>query len=176
MQRMNIVGTSGSGKSTFSRALAKQLAYPYVEMDRLFWRPNWQQSSDEDFFAAITQHLAGECWVLDGNYNRSVAVKWARVDTVIWLDYSFARTSWQAIRRAVQRCLSGKEIWPGTGNVETFRNTFFNKQSVLLWTLKTWRSNRERYLQVMQSPEYGHIRFIRLRNPREAKALLASLR
>lgn len=35
--KINVVGTSGSGKSTFSRRLAAQLAIPYIEMDALFW-------------------------------------------------------------------------------------------------------------------------------------------
>ena len=43
MKRINVVGTSGSGKSTFSQVLANKLNYPYLEMDAMFWKPNWQE-------------------------------------------------------------------------------------------------------------------------------------
>lgn len=53
MQRINVVGTSASGKSTFARALAEKLGLAYIELDNLFWLDDWQQSADADFFAKI---------------------------------------------------------------------------------------------------------------------------
>lgn len=49
--RVNIIGTSGSGKSTFARRLSEKLAIPYVEMDALFWLKDWQERADADFFS-----------------------------------------------------------------------------------------------------------------------------
>ena len=91
MRYINVVGNSAMGKSTFSKALAQRLMLPYIELDDLFWKDNWQESSDEEFFAKIKtqieQHRDG--WVMDGSYSRSTELKWQKVDTVIWLDYSF---------------------------------------------------------------------------------------
>ena len=81
---INVVGTSGSGKSTLARRLAHRLELPWIELDRLYWRPNWQGAPDEAFFAAIAAATATPGWVLDGNYNRSRSVKWRAVDLVIW--------------------------------------------------------------------------------------------
>ncbi|MBN0386682.1 (d)CMP kinase, partial [Pseudomonas aeruginosa] len=44
---INVVGTSGSGKSTLARRLAHRLELPWIELDRLYWRPNWQGAPDE---------------------------------------------------------------------------------------------------------------------------------
>ncbi|HBX8228080.1 TPA: adenylate kinase, partial [Klebsiella pneumoniae] len=67
------------------------------------------------------------------------------------------------------------ELWPGTGNCESFRRSFCSRESIILWTLKTWRQHRRRYLADMQDPQYRHIRFVRVRNPRQAEALLREL-
>ena len=91
--KINIVGTSGSGKSTLSRRLAQRLNVPCIEMDRLYWRADWQGTPDNELYARLEQALAASPgWVLDGNYNRSRPVKWRNVDLVVWLDYGFGRT------------------------------------------------------------------------------------
>ena len=60
MNKINVVGTSGSGKSTFSRTLATKLVHPYIEMDAIFWKANWQESSDEEFFSDFLSRPYGE--------------------------------------------------------------------------------------------------------------------
>ncbi|KDM89887.1 shikimate kinase [Photobacterium galatheae] len=176
MQRINVIGTSGSGKSTFSQKLADALGYPYIEMDALFWQPNWAESTDEAFFATLEQALASPQWVLDGNYHRTVPIKWRQVDTIIWVDYSLTRTLFQAVKRAITRCLSQQELWPGTGNRETFQKTFLSRDSIVWWTMKTYSKNRARYLAVMADPNFAHIRFVQLRTPAQANQLIQQLK
>lgn len=57
ISRINVVGTSGSGKSTLSKKIAEVLEHPYVEMDKVFWKPNWEQPSDEEFFLKLENAL-----------------------------------------------------------------------------------------------------------------------
>lgn len=174
--KINVIGTSGSGKSTLSRRLAARLNVPYIEMDRLYWLPEWKGRTDEAFYALLEEALhATPGWVLDGNYNRSRPIKWHDVDLVIWLDYGFCRTLRQAVTRVIRRAWQGKELWPGTGNTESVRRAFFSRESILVWTLKTWRHNRVRYAADMENPQYQHIRFVRLTRPGEVDAFLASL-
>ncbi len=49
MKKINVVGTSATGKSTFSRALAARLGLHYIELDNLFWLDDWQECPDEIF-------------------------------------------------------------------------------------------------------------------------------
>lgn len=172
MKKINVIGTSGSGKTTFSRRLANTLEYPYIEMDKLFWGPNWYWPTDEEFFQKIRVALEAESWVLDGNYNRTLEIKWRNVDTVIWLDYSFSRTLFQAVKRALTRSLTKEEIWEGTGNRESFKKSFMSKDSIILWTIKTHSNVRQRYLDCMTDPKYAHIQFFRIKNPSEAEKFL----
>lgn len=173
--KINVVGTSGSGKSTFAKRLAAALEYPYVEMDKIFWGPNWKWPTDEEFFAKLRTNLAAPQWVLDGNFTRTVPVKWEKVELVIWLDYSFARTLFQAIRRAATRAWTKEELWEGTGNLESFRKSFFSKESIIWWTVTTHGRVRQEYESYLSDKKLSHIKFIRLRSHAEAQTLLCSL-
>lgn len=58
MRRVNVKGTSGSGKSTFGRELARRLAVPYVELDALHHGPNWTEAAPEEFRARVREATA----------------------------------------------------------------------------------------------------------------------
>ena len=169
MKRINIIGTTGSGKSTLAIALSELLGYPYVQMDQLFWKSNWQETSDEEFFPKLAEALSGEVWILDGNYSRSNKAKWERVDTIIWVDFGYIRTLFQLVNRTISRAISRQELWPGTGNKESFFKTFMSKDSILIWFLRCYHKNRIRYSKLMQSTEYSHLEMIRLKSPNEVR-------
>jgi len=170
--RVNVIGTSGSGKSTFSKRLAQVLGFKYVEMDKIFWGPQWKWPSDEEFFGNLKQALDDKQWVLDGNYNRTLPIKWEKVDMVVWLDYSFPLTLYQAVKRALVRSITQEELWEGTGNRESFKKSFFSKDSIILWTIQTHSSVRKKYESYMQDSRYAHIQFVRLQSRKEAQKFL----
>jgi hypothetical protein len=60
---------------------------------------------------------------------------------VVWVDYGFARTLWQAVTRAIKRAWH-KQALARNGNKESFRRAFFSRESIIIWTIKTWRNNR----------------------------------
>ena len=53
MQRILVMGSSGSGKSTFSKRLSKITGIPLVSLDALFWKPGWVEGDRAEF----RQHL-----------------------------------------------------------------------------------------------------------------------
>src|SRR4051812_38698371 len=116
LARINVVGTSGSGKTTFARQLAARLGFPHIEMDQVYWEPDWTEPSDDRFFARLEAALDRPNWIVCGNYNRTLPIKWQNVTMVVWIDYSFPRVMAQALKRAIRRILTQEEFWPGTGN------------------------------------------------------------
>jgi len=157
--KINVVGTSASGKSTFGEQLAKRLDIPFIEMDAVFWGADWREPPDAEFFPKLEIALSEESWVLDGNYTRTIPIKWKDVDLVIWLDYSFTRTLYQSITRAINRLYTREELWPNTGNRESFRK-LLSKDSIVLWMIRAYPRNREKYLKAMTNPDFSHIEFV----------------
>lgn len=174
-KKINVVGTSGSGKSTLSKKIADKLGAKYIGLDELHWLPNWQGRTDEDLFELLRKQIQCEAWVVDGNYNRTTPIKWKDVEVIVLVDLPFWLTLYQAITRAIKRAISGEELWPGTGNVETFSRSFLSRDSIILWTIKTYKKVKRRYEEVMVDPQYRHIKIIRLCSREECQKFLDGL-
>jgi hypothetical protein len=114
--------------------------------------------------------------VLDGNYTRTIPIKWEKIDLVVWLDYSFPRTLFQAVKRAVARSWSREELWEGTGNRESFRRSFFSKESIIWWTITTHGKMRARYEKILAEERFSHIQFVRLKSHAEAETFLREMK
>ena len=174
-RRINVVGTSGSGKSTFARRLASMRGIPSIEMDALFWKSNWQESTDEEFLPTVQEALVPDAWVLDGNYTRTLPIKWSRTQAVVFLDLPFHQTVYRVTRRAIQRSLSGAELWQKPGTVETLKGTFFSSDSVIWWAITHYHAKRRKYLNPDLLAEYPDIAFIHLESSAEVENCLNGL-
>ncbi|MBI4785098.1 MAG: AAA family ATPase [Oscillatoriophycideae cyanobacterium NC_groundwater_1537_Pr4_S-0.65um_50_18] len=170
-QRIHVVGTSGSGKTTFAQQIAAQLQIQHVEMDALHWDANWTNVSTEVFRERLEKALTGDRWVIDGNYSRVRDLVWSRTDTVVWLNYPFWLVFGRIVRRTLWRGVTRQELW--NGNRESLGNVF-SKDSMILWMLKTYDKKRRQYPIWFQQPEAAHLQVVELRSPQEAKAWLKS--
>ena len=170
--RVNVIGTSGSGKTTFGRKLAEVLGIPSIEIDEVFWGPDWTGPADEEFYPKLSNLLEEDNWVLDGNYTRTMGFKWNRVQSVIWINFSFPRTVYQAVTRAVSRLISKEELWPGTGNRENLK-MLLSKDSIVLWTITKYHRHVRRNIRHINNPEFSHIKFHRLRSPKESARFIS---
>ena len=88
MQRVLVMGSSGSGKSTFARRLSEMVGAPFVSLDALYWKPGWVASDNAEFGERVAEVAQQPQWVMDGNYTRYGAGELRRQisDTVIWFD------------------------------------------------------------------------------------------
>jgi adenylate kinase family enzyme len=87
MQRIIILGPCGAGKSTFARQLTEVLGIPLVHLDKLYWKPGWVESENEDFLNRLKQILEQPTWIVDGNYTGKMSSRFEAADTIIYMDY-----------------------------------------------------------------------------------------
>ena len=172
-KRIVVVGTSGSGKTTLARALAAKLGVPHVETDALHWGENWTPVPFETFSERIEKALAGEAWVIDGNYSRTRPYVWSRATTLVWLDYSLPVIMSRLIRRTTRRVITREELW--SGNRENLKTTLFTKDSILWWALTTYQRRRREYPELLAQPEYAHLEVFHFKSPRAAGRWLSQL-
>ena len=172
MKRVVVFGTTGSGKTWLGRRLAERHGLRVIELDALYWGRDWQPAPIELFRHRVEREIRDGDWVVVGNYNHVRDLTWRAADTLIWLDLPFPLVFWRLLRRTVGRAIAREELW-GTGNRESFVRTFFTRQSILWWAIRTHARNRERF--ALECTFLGKDKaVVRLRSRREVENFLLS--
>lgn len=87
MKKVLVIGSPGSGKSTLARRLGEKTGLKVIHLDRLYWKPNWVEVGNKDEWKAVLQNvLAGDAWIMDGNYSNTLEMRLEKCDAVIFID------------------------------------------------------------------------------------------
>jgi adenylate kinase family enzyme len=144
-----LASASGSGKTTFARALAERLGVAFVELDALNHGPGWTEATPEELRAKVAPIVATDSWVIDGAYRGKLGdLVLQRADTVVWIDLPMRVWFPRLLRRTFARIVRREELW--AGNRETLRNVFFGRDSLFVFTLRHYRRRRRVYAQLAQ--------------------------
>ena len=164
-----VTSASGSGGTAVGRQLAERLGVPFHELDALFWKPGWVESTGEELRAAVEPIVATDAWVVDGSYQSKIGqLVLGNADVVVWLDLPMRTWLPRLLRRTIRRARTREELWEGS--YDSYRNAFLSRNSLLLFTLRHFRARRRTY------PErFAAYRVVRLRSQREIDAFLRSV-
>ena len=76
-QRVAVVGTSCVGKTTFARKLSTCLGVWHIELDALFWQPEWVERPVSEFQLLVEQKCGGQVYVWPLTFfNKSQTLTW----------------------------------------------------------------------------------------------------
>ncbi len=97
MKKVIVIGSPGAGKSTFARRLRDLTGLPLYYLDMIWHKADGTNVSREEFDKALEEILQKDCWIIDGNYQRTLEMRLRECSTVFLLDYP------------LELCLSGAE-------------------------------------------------------------------
>ena len=172
-QRISIVGTTGSGKTTLAQELSTCLKIPHIELDAIHWQENWEPLPVDVFRKQVALALSHDTWVVDGNYSKVRDIIWSQADTVVWLDFGFPRILHQLLQRTLRRVVTREELW--NKNREHFRSQFLSRDSLFFWAIKTYPKRKKLYSEIFTNPEYDHLNIVRLTSPKIRQQWLDTL-
>ena len=153
MRRVVILGPGASGKSTLAIHLSEITGLPVIELDKVFWRPG-RAATPRDEWIKLQERLVREnVWIIDGDLGPydAVEVRLQAADTVIFLDFSFVRCAWRAIRRSRERA----DFW--------------------LWLLRYRRQSRP-FLMEAIAKNAGHATLHVISNPKAVRRFVVDVR
>jgi shikimate kinase len=143
MRRVNVVGVSGSGKTTFARELATRLGVPHVELDALHHGPDWAAATAEELRARVEAALAAapDGWVVDGNYRQKLGdLVLARADTLVWLEPPLRVSLGRLARRSWRRWSRRETLW--NDNRERLGDLVGPREGLFAWTVRSFVHHR----------------------------------
>ncbi|MBQ3263155.1 MAG: adenylate kinase [Oscillospiraceae bacterium] len=103
-----VIGCPGAGKSTFARKLRDQTGLPLYYLDRLFHNPDRTTVSREEFDAGLHEILQQPAWIIDGNYRRTLPLRFEACTDVFLFDVPVE----QCLKNAAARVGTVREDLP----------------------------------------------------------------
>src|SRR5580765_2848540 len=143
-RRVIVTLLAGSGKSTFSLALAAKTGLPVIHLDLHFWKPGWVAPSELEWREKQSGLLAGDAWIADGNYHETLDLRLERADTVVFLDMPWWLCSGRALLRGFRM---PDELPEGCHYSAWHRLRDEWGLAVRIW--RNRRSDRERELEII---------------------------
>lgn len=167
MERILIIGCGGAGKSTLARQLGKHLGLPIVHLDQIWWAPgNWQHREREEFDKLVIAELDKPRWIMDGNFNRTIPMRLAKCDTVIYLDFNRMTCLLSWVGRVIKNWGHARiDMAPGC------KEWFDPEMAQWIWNFN--KQNRENYYRLLNEAE--GIETIVLKNRRMVRRFLKNL-
>lgn len=172
-QRILILGRTGSGKTTLARELAASVGVPHVELDALYFGPDFSTVPLSVLRERTSAAIAGDRWVTDGNKSAVRDLVWPRADTVIWLDYPWAVSFWRLGKRALWRTSVLTAQAAERGGKAGLPKQFLSAAKGVLTALRSHLGQRREYRRMFTEQENLHLVVLRLRSPHATRRWLA---
>lgn len=164
MKKIIVIGSGGSGKSTFSRRLGERTSIEVIHLDREYWRPNWEKTPVDEWEARVATILGRDSWIMDGNFGGTREMRMQAADTIIFLDIPRRVCLYRILKRTIQYYGRSRPDM-AEGCDERFDLEF------LLWL---WNyPNRTRSRVIEASEKFPDKRFVRLRTTSEVEKFLS---
>ena len=116
MARIVILGNAAGGKSTLARHLSKARALKHIEIDHLFWQPDWSMTPSAIYEQRHVETIQTEDWIIDGGGDLpSIRARAERATEIILIDLPLWVHFWRAAERQISWATGTIEHPPAGG-------------------------------------------------------------
>ena len=168
MRKVLVIGSGGSGKSTFARDMGQLLNIEVIHLDTHYWNSGWVETPKAEWLRTIEELLSRDSWIMDGNYSGTLEVRLRACDTVIFLDISRPTCLWRVLKRVVLYRNNGRPDMT-VGCPEKFNLEFIR------WVWNYPRKTRPKVIRRL-SENSENKKVVRLRSRAEVERFLTSVR
>ena len=154
MNKVVILGASGTGKTTTCRILGEKLNLKILHLDSVYWKKDWNNINKRDFDIYMKRFLLeNKYWAIDGNYsnNKHFTYRLEACDTIIYLDFGI-QVSLHGIHERAHRYKHIHRADMAEGCIEGIDQeflqyvAFYRKKNMLLKAIVKKYENKKRVL------------------------------
>ncbi|GAM16039.1 AAA family ATPase [Mesobacillus selenatarsenatis] len=124
--KIHIIGSVGSGKTTLARSLSARFNLPHHELDNVVWKRTDMgdiRRSDRERDEYLKSIVNTDSWIIEGVHYEWVADSFENADMIIFLDLSYRKRKYRIIRRFILQKL-GVEKANYAPTLKIFRKMF----------------------------------------------------
>ena len=161
-----IFGRPGSGKSTFAQKLYNKTGIKLYHLDRYFYIKNWVERDTSEFLQIQQSIVQQDRWIIDGNSTKSLEMRYARADFVLYFNYP----RWICLYRLCKRRFFKNP---------TIQDRAADCPEILRWKLVhyawTFEQRVDSQIKTLQK-QYPHVKFMEVQNHHQLKAIWSNIK
>ena len=172
--RVCVHGIAGAGKTTLAARLADARGCARLELDGLYHQAGWRPIEEATLRAEVGAFVAGDAWVVDGNYRAVRDLLWARATAIVVLDPPRRVVMARVGRRTFARLLTRRKLW--NGNRERWRDLLSRspERNIVRWA---WRGHALYHGPLADEARRSapHTRVVTVRSRADLEALVGAV-
>jgi adenylate kinase family enzyme len=103
LRRVVVIGPYGAGKTWLAHELGLVLDIPVHHLDALRWRGDWTLLPRPEWVSLLERLVAGDAWVMDGNFEGTLDIRLRRCETILVFDVPLLLSFLRTVRRRLSR-------------------------------------------------------------------------
>lgn len=134
LNRIILIGSGGSGKTTAAKKLNREIGIPLTHMDQIYWNSDWKPINHDEYIDKIKSLAKEKKWIVDNAIDEAFDILAEKADVIIYLDSKRAICFFNVFKRHIIHIFKEREDTPKGSNNRIY----------LSFLLKVWRYPKEK--------------------------------